>query len=82
MKADSRKQELADRNAEIAAIDAGMWPRNLDDEMRWGANKTFHDMAEKASYARQMCWAVVVYLEDLQERLEAGGDPCLTGWEV
>lgn len=78
-KAASRKQEIEDRKAEIAAIDAGTWPRDLDDAMRWGANKTFHDAAEKAEYARTGCWAEVVYLEDIPARIEAGELP---GWEA
>ncbi len=82
MKAKSRKQEIADRKAEIAAVEDGTWPRDIDDEMRWGSTKTFHDMAEKARYAKDMCNGVLVYMEDLQDRLNAGGDPCLNGWEV
>lgn len=79
MKAESRKQEITDRKAEIAAVNNGLWPRDLDDEMRWGSTKTFHDMAEKAQYAKDMCWSVVFYLGDVQKRLESGELP---GWEM
>ena len=79
MKRMDRERMLADREAEIAAIDAGMWPRNIDDEYRWGAGVTFRDMAEKAAYARKLCVADVQYLNQIPARI-AGG--YLTNWEA
>lgn len=78
-KAESRKQEIADLKAEIAAIDTGKWPRDIDDNMRWGPNKTFHDMAEKAKYVRDLCVKEVGYLEGIPARIAAGE---LSGWEA
>lgn len=79
MKAESRKQEIADRKAEIAAIDNGTWPRNIDDDMRWGPNKTFRDMAEKAQYVRTLCVDEVAYLNGIPPRIVSGE---LKGWEL
>ena len=73
-----RARMRADRMAEVAAIDAGQWPRDIDDNMRWGACRTFHDMAEKALYARQMCMTEVEYLDGVPTRIVAGE---LAGWE-
>ncbi len=78
MKNASRQQEITDRKAEIAAIDGGTWPRDMNDEYRWGVNKTFHDMTEKAVYARSLCLTEVEYLEGIPARIAAGELP---GWE-
>ena len=77
MKAESREQEIKDRTAEVASIDAGKWPRDIDDDMRWGVNKTFHDVAEKAMYARRLCVSELAYLKGLTARTKAGELP---GW--
>jgi len=69
-----REREIADRKAEIAAIDAGQWPRDIDDEFRWVANRGFAD-----AYARNLCVAEVAYLEAIPARVASGE---LTGWEV
>jgi len=79
MKRADRERAIADRKAEIAAVDAGQWPRDLDDEMRWGVNKHFHDRAEKAAYARKLCADEVAYLEGIPARIEAG---FLQNWEA
>lgn len=78
-KAADRQREITDRKAEITAIDAGTWPRDLDDDMRWGATKTFHDAAEKAAYARALCVDEVAYLQGIPARVQAGELP---GWEA
>lgn len=79
MKVADRKREIDDRKAEIAAIDAGTWPRDLDDDMRWGICHHFRDAAEHAAYARRMCLDVVDYLEAIPARIKAGELP---GWEA
>lgn len=81
MKAADRARCLADRQAEIAAVVAGVWPRDINDLFRWGATKTFHDLAEQAVYARRMCEAEINYLNGVDARLKAG-DADLEGWEV
>ena len=78
-KADSRKQETSDRTAEIASIDAGTWPRDIDDEFRWGVGQTFYSHADKASHARAMCVGVISYLHGIPARIAAGELP---GWEA
>ena len=79
MKRADRDRMLADRKAEIAAIDAGLWPRTIDDDMRWGWARTFHDKAEKAAYARFMCLGDVAYLERIPARIASGE---LSHWEA
>lgn len=79
MKSASRQQEIEDRQAEMAAVDNGTWPRDLDDDMRWGVNKSFNDMAERAAWARKMCDLDVQYLRGIPPRIVSGE---LAGWEL
>ena len=78
-KADSRRQEIADLTAEIVAIDAGSWPRDTDDAMRWGVGMSFYSHADKAAHARRMCTGAVSYLQGIPARIAAGELP---GWEA
>ena len=80
MRRADRDRLRADRQAEIDAIDAGAWPRDTDDLLRWGASRSFHDHSEHATLARDLCAATIAYLDDLQERI-AAGDPDVKGWE-
>jgi hypothetical protein len=79
-KADSRKQETADLTAEIAAIDAGVWPRDIDDAMRWGAGQSFASHADKAAYARRLCVDIVDYLQAIPARIASG--ELGNGWQA
>ena len=81
MKRADRDQEIADRKAEIAAVDAGEWPRNLNDEFRWNSNnaRTENPPPTPAEYAKRLCTFEVEYLEGVQVRIEAGELP---GWEA
>jgi len=74
----SRQQVLADHKAELAAIDAGQWPRDIDDYMRWGSNKAFRDMQERRAYVRAILAREVGYLEGIPRRVVKGELP---GWE-
>ena len=76
-----------DRQAEVAAVDAGRWPRDIDDRFRWNpsmylnpylSSTTAADVAAK--HAKKMCAAEVAYLDDVERRLR-DGDPSLAGWE-
>jgi hypothetical protein len=78
-KAADREREIADLTAEVAAIDAGLWPRTLDDEFRWGTRNLFYDAAEKAAHVRRLCWDQIGYLQGIQFRIEDGELP---GWEA
>lgn len=78
MKKADRDRQRSNRMAEVDAIDEGRWPRDINDEMRWGATRTFYDGAEKAAYARRMCMADVAYLDGIPDRITAGELP---GWE-
>tara|TARA_R110000868_G_C10890698_1_gene763575 strand:+ start:728 stop:988 length:261 start_codon:yes stop_codon:yes gene_type:complete len=79
-KADSRKQERADRTAEIAAIDSGSWPRDIDDRHRWGVGQTFYSNADHAAYARQQCVSVIDYLDGIPARIASG--ELGNGWQA
>jgi hypothetical protein len=79
MKRADRERALSERKSEIDAIDAGTWPRDINDDMRWGVLLTFHDRAEKAGYARKCCENEVNYLEGIPARIKAG---FLQNWEA
>lgn len=85
MKRADRERKLADCKAEVTAIEAGTWPRNLDDQYRWADARTCphnppgvnHKI--QADYAKQMCMAEIAYLEGVPARVAAGELP---GWEA
>lgn len=79
-KAADRARCRADRQAEIDAVRAGTWPRDINDSMRWGAMKVFIDAKEHAEYARKMCQAEIDYIDGVDARIKAG-DPSVAGWE-
>ena len=80
-KAADRARCRAERAAEVAAVDAGAWPRDINDDMRWGVMRTFYDAAGKATYARAMCVAEIEYIDGVDVRIKAG-DPSVAGWEA
>lgn len=79
-KAADRARSRAERQAEIDAVRKGTWPRDIDDSMRWGASKYFHDAQERAEYAAKMCQAEIDYLDGVERRIREG-DSSLAGWE-
>lgn len=81
MRRADRDRLRADRQAEIDAIDAGEWPRDTDDLLRWGADRSFNDHRGHAALARDLCATTIAYLDDLQERIGAG-DPDVKDWEL
>lgn len=86
MKAADRVRCIKDRQAEIDAIKAGTWPRDINDSMRWTGAPTnpFLSAAEnhriRTEYATKMCQAEIDYLINVDFRIDAG-DPDLAGWE-
>jgi hypothetical protein len=86
MKRADRQRLRQDREAEIQAVRDGLWPRDIDDRMRWNCKDTnpYFSAAENrrimAEYAARMCQREVDYLDDLERRL-AADDPDLVGWE-
>lgn len=80
-KAADRARCKADRQAEIDAVRDGTWPRDIDDQFRWGAMRVFCDAQEHAEYAEQMCQAEIDYIDGVAERIQAG-DPSVAGWEA
>ena len=77
MKAADRVRERQDRQAELDAIEAGTWPRDIDDQFRWNNPS---DKYTNAEWAARMCRADIDYLNDLDTRIDQG-DPTLRGWE-
>lgn len=75
---------IADRKAELTAIDSGEWPRDYDDLLRWGDTDTnpFSSYQEnqriRAAHAKKMCLLDIRYLEGIPARVLAGELP---GWE-
>ncbi len=71
-----RAREIADRQAEIEAIEAGLWPRDINDQFRWyDRTPTF----TPAQWARKMCEDTIAYLTAIPGRI-ANGE--LSGWEA
>ena len=73
-KAEDRKREIADLKDEIAAVDAGKWPRDLRDSLKI-LGIPFLDAAEEAAYARRVCQCAVDYLEAIPARVAVGELP-------
>jgi len=83
-KAADRAREIAVLKDQIAAIDAGIWPRNLDDTSHviYAATSTFNSAQEnrriQAAYTRKILQGDLDYLEAIPARVAAGELP---GWE-
>lgn len=73
MKQADRERERADLTDELAAIDAGTWPRTSSEALRWQNPDPDH--------VRACLVGGLDYLDDLERRLREGSDPGLTGWE-
>ena len=76
MKISGRAAMRADRQAELDAVTAGTWPRDLNDQMRWTTRSGF----TPTEWAARMCKAELDYLDGVEKRL-AANDPDLEGWE-
>lgn len=80
-----REQEIADLRAEVAAVDAGTWPRDINDSFRWLNAPTNPYLSARenqriqADYAKRMCVSGIAYLEGIPARIAAGELP---GWEA
>jgi hypothetical protein len=71
-KPEDRQRYREDHAAELAAVENGTWPRDINDQMRW-----VHGRGSPA-YAAEMCRRSIAYIDDLEQRIEAG-DPDLVG---
>ena len=80
MKPADRAREVLSLQAELAAIDNGTWPRDLNDDFRWGSQRYFHDKAEKAAYVRGILTSEIAYLENIPARIRSG--ELSGGWEL
>lgn len=76
IKAEDRARFRADRAAELEAIEAGLWPRDTNDVMRW-TPPTWSDFSATEWAARQ-CRADIAYVDGLNLRLakESHDAPC------
>jgi len=87
MRAADRARARADCQAEIDAVEAGQWPRDINDSMRWIHPPTSpylpadENRRIAAEYAARMCRAEIEYLDGVDRRI-AEGDPDLAGWEA
>lgn len=72
MKAADRKENQKDLRAELKAIEDGTWPRDLNDQLRYGR--------PDATYVKKLVEIELAYLEDLENRI-IQGDEGLTGYE-
>jgi len=89
MKAADRVRERKDRQAELDAIGAHEWPRDLNDEMRWTRPSDFNGpfwakgyaISHAAHWAVLMCREEIAYLNGVDDRIRRG-DPDLRGWEL
>jgi hypothetical protein len=75
-KRDSRQELRRDREAELAAVKTGQWPRDIADLMRWNAPRSY----TAAEWAAKMCQSELDYLDGLEQRI-AAGDPHLAAYE-
>ena len=85
-KAADRAAERVALAAELEALEAGVWPRDINDAFRWNGAPTsqFLHGEENArivrEHATRCCRSGIAYLDDLEARL-AAGDRDLRGWE-
>lgn len=85
-KAADRAEERAALEAELKAIEAGAWPRDINDMFRWTAAPTSRFLPARENqriereHAAKCCRGGISYLDDVERRL-AAGDPDLKGWE-
>ena len=80
-KSADRARCRAERQAEIDAVKNGTWPRDINDQFRWGAMRHFHDNQEPAEHAAEMCQMDIEYIDGVDKR-GLDGDPSVAGWEV
>lgn len=57
-KAADRERLRVDRQAELDAVEQGIWPRDLDDLMRWTPPRN----VEPHVWAARMCQADLTYI--------------------
>jgi hypothetical protein len=66
-RADDRALFIKDRQAEIDAIDLGLWPRDINDVHRWTPpyEPYNYDPGRPAKWARRMCLADIAYVNQM-----------------
>ena len=75
------------RQTELDAVNNGVWPRDINDLMRWLHAPTScflspaHNQDIQREYTARMCRAEIDYLDGVDRRV-AEGDPELAGWEA
>lgn len=76
-KPEDRTRFRQDHAAELAAVEAGTWPRDINDAFRW-----IHGSPPEhtAQYAARMCRSAIEYIDDLEARI-AAGDPEVASYE-
>jgi len=72
-KPEDRNRYRQDHASELAAVEEGSWPRDINDQMRWIRDPS-------PVYAAKMCRFAIAYIDDLEARI-ARGDPDLTSYQ-
>lgn len=78
MKAEDRARLRADRQAEMEAVHAGRWPRDLNDYLRWihlpqiPHLSAADSRAVQEAYVARLCAEEIAYLDDLEQRIADG----------
>lgn len=86
-KAADRARYRQDHADELAAVEAGCWPRDINDQMRWVNIPSMPyappAVVKKATeeYVARMCRFAIAYIDGLESRIKAA-DPNLTGHEL
>ena len=65
-KPEDRTRYRQDHADELAAVENGTWPRDINDSMRWIHGRNAPE------YAARMCRSTIDYIDDLEARIEAG----------
>lgn len=81
-----RDQMRADRRAELAAVESGEWPRDINDQFRWTPKGNVYLSAKEnrlmtLEHVKKCCQMEIDYCDGVDKRV-AENDPDLVGWEA
>lgn len=68
-KPEDRERYRQDHADELAAVESGTWPRDINDQMRW------INGGGAPEYAAKMCQSAIDYIDGLEARIESGEAP-------
>jgi hypothetical protein len=76
-----RERKIAENRDEIAAIDAGEWPRTTDEDLRFRAVMLCDAVGDRARKVRRILLDEIAYLESIPARHARGELPDFA-WEI